>query len=122
MSTEISERTGRAAPEMIQDALNTVSSQFEGVSSEIRDQLQGLLHEVNNRRLAVHDANGQILVRMPLIVGLVGGASFFVFMPIRRAILLTVAFLFTGIYFSVEENADRPTRSTSAIRRARRQS
>ncbi len=48
----------------------------------------------------------------PLTVGLAGGITFLMLVPIRRVILLIVVALFAGIYFSVECATSRPNGST----------
>jgi hypothetical protein len=99
-----------------QEVVKTVSHTIEGIGTEVGEQLQGLVREAKNRHVAVRDASGRLILRIPLIISLVGGISFLLLVPIRRAILITIGALFARIYVSVEEN-DEMTGTRPANRR-----
>jgi hypothetical protein len=105
ISQTIEESAPSSTPqEVIDKVAQTLSGTIEGLGTEIGDQLRSVVREANKRHLTIREANGRLILRIPLTVGVAGGIGFLMFVPIRRAILLSLAALFARIYFSVEDN------------------
>jgi len=118
VSPHASQATGKSAPqEVINEVVSAVSGKIEVIGTEVGEQFQALVREANNRHLAVRRADGRLILRISLTAGLVAGISFLMLVPIRRAILLTVAALFVRIYFSVEDNDELTAAITGEERR-----
>ncbi len=122
-NSHISQATEETAPsstpqEVLDKVAQTLSGTIESLGTEIGDQLRSVVREANNRHLTIREANGRLILRIPLTAGVVGGIGFLAFVPIRRAILLSLAALFARIYFSVEDN-DVPMAMLTPEERAR---
>ncbi len=89
-----------AAP---QEAVKAVSDTIKGIATEVGEQSQELIRQVNHRYLAIHEANGRLILRIPLTIGLLGSISFLMLVPIRSALLLTFGALFARIYCAIED-------------------
>ena len=94
-----------------QQVIDTVAEKIDVIGLELGEQAHKLIRETNSRYLTVRDTRGQLILRIPLTVGLAAGVSFILLVPIRRAILLSIAALFAHVYFSVEDADDTWERS-----------
>ncbi len=91
-----------------QEVMDTVSSAIGGLSTEAGEYLQVLARQITGQYLAVREANGRLILRIPLAVSLVGGIILLKLVPVRRTILLVIAALFARVYFAIEDT-DEPT-------------
>lgn len=85
--------------------IRTVAEELNVAGNQLVERVQDLVKEGNVRRIILKDANGKVLLEMPLTLGVVAGAGVALFAPVLAAIG-AVAALVTRINIVIERYED----------------
>ncbi len=80
----VSTATGVKTPEQLEEKIGVEEFSING--DALVAKIRELLHEGNIRRIILKNEEGQILIEIPLTIGVVGGVLSAAFFPIMAAI------------------------------------
>jgi hypothetical protein len=94
----------------------TFAEELNVAGTQLLQKVQELVQQGNIRRLSILDANGRVMLEVPLTLGVVGSATVVIFAPWLAA-LGAIAALVTRVRIVVEryenpEDADKETAPT----------